>query len=61
MYISARRETLEEELDAAALESAKFDLNKWPSIAPEGLSPTGSHSISSTAFNHTDRGFCSIF
>ena len=40
VYISARRETLEEELDDATA-NANIDLSKWPSIAPIALAPAG--------------------
>lgn len=40
VYLCARRETLEEELDVSVAE-AKLDLTKWPSIEPAALSPKG--------------------
>ena len=40
VYVSARREVLEEELDDTTA-TANIDLNKWPPIAPIALSPAG--------------------
>ena len=40
VYLYARREVLEEELDPAATTNA-VDLKKWPAISPTGLSPDG--------------------
>ncbi|KAI0345509.1 thiamine diphosphate-binding protein [Trametopsis cervina] len=44
VYLSARREILEEELDQSVA-SAELNMSKWPPIASEALSPTAVQTI----------------
>ncbi|KAI0698114.1 thiamine pyrophosphate enzyme, N-terminal TPP binding domain-containing protein [Cytidiella melzeri] len=44
VYISARRETLEEEIEPSTAEET-IDLSRWPPISPEGLSSTAAKTI----------------
>lgn len=46
MYLWARREVLEEEVDESVM-NAQVDVTKWPPIAPSGLSPSGECSVHS--------------
>lgn len=40
VYLWARREVLEEEIDSSIMDT-KVDTAKWPSLKPGGLSPDG--------------------
>ena len=46
VYLWARREVLEEEVDESVM-NAQVDVKKWPPIAPSGLSPSGECSVHS--------------
>ena len=46
VYLWARREVLEEEVDESVM-NAQVDVTKWPPIAPSGLSPGGECSFES--------------
>ncbi|KZT12231.1 thiamine diphosphate-binding protein [Laetiporus sulphureus 93-53] len=44
VYLWARRETLQEEIDPSVLQTP-VDISKWPSVQPSGLSPTALNTI----------------
>ncbi|KAI0350188.1 thiamine diphosphate-binding protein [Trametes cingulata] len=50
VYVWARRETTEEEVDKSAIEE-KLDITRWPPVQAPGLAPTAIDSIVDALFN----------